>query len=98
MYIYILTNKTKNVLYTGVSNNLCRRMREHRSDSIEGFTKQYHVHRLVYYEAHEDSYTAISREKQLKAGSRKRKVELIESINPEWRDLFQELCGDDDYL
>ena len=90
-YVYILTNKNKTVLYTGVTNNLLRRIHEHRNGLIEGFTKKYNVKFLMYYEIFQDSYSAISREKQIKAGSRKKKIALIESINPNWNDLTKEL-------
>jgi putative endonuclease len=86
--IYILTNKNNKVLYVGVTNNLTRRIWEHRSKLIEGFTKKYNVDKLVYYEVFDNPAEAIKREKQLKAGSRKKKVELINKLNPEWKDLY----------
>ena len=86
-YVYILTNKRHNVLYTGVTNNLDKRVFEHKTRQNEGFTSKYKVNKLVYYEITEDVNSAIEREKQIKAGPRKKKVELIESMNPEWKDL-----------
>ncbi len=86
-FIYILTNKNNSVLYTGVTNDLTRRTWEHKSKLIKGFTQKYNVDKLVYYEVFED-LTAIQREKQIKAGSRKKKIELINKLNPEWNDLF----------
>ena len=90
-YVYIMTNKTKTVLYTGVTNDLYRRVSEHRNEiDKKSFTARYNVHRLVYYETTESSVSAITREKQIKAGSRKKKEELINAMNPEWNDLFEE--------
>ena len=86
--IYILTNKNNTVLYVGVTNNLTRRIWEHKSKLIEGFTKKYNVDKLVYFESFDNPKDAIKREKQLKAGSRKKKVELVNKINPEWKDLY----------
>ena len=86
-----MTNNNNTVIYTGVTNDLSRRVYEHKEKIIEGFSKKYNVVNLVYYEIYNDSYSAIAREKQIKAGSRKRKIELIERINPEWKDLSLEL-------
>jgi len=86
-----MTNKYTTVLYTGFTNNLQRRVSEHKSKLIEGFTKKYNVTKLVYYEIYEDSYTAISREKQIKAGSRQKKIDLVNKMNNEWKDLYDEL-------
>lgn len=88
--VYIMTNAHHTVLYTGVTNNLQRRVMEHRSGAGGVFTQKYRVHKLVYFEAGEDVNTAIFREKQIKAGSRKKKLDLINSMNPEWKDLFDE--------
>ena len=85
-FIYIATNQRNTVLYTGVTNNLDRRTFEHKSE-FKGFTKKYNVNKLVYYEVFDDIREAIKREKQIKAGSRKKKIELVKSINPEFRDL-----------
>ena len=90
-YVYILTNYDKTVLYTGVTNDLTRRVWEHREKMHEGFTKRYGVNNLVYYEVFDDASNAIAREKQIKAGSRKKKLDLINSMNPEWRDLYVDL-------
>ncbi|OZH51564.1 hypothetical protein AFK68_30105 [Hydrocoleum sp. CS-953] len=90
-YIYIMTNKRNTVLYTGVTNDLIRRIYEHKSKIVEGFTKRYNVNKLVYYEMYEDISQAIAREKQIKAGSRQKKINLINSINPEWKDLYLEI-------
>ncbi len=85
-----MTNQGRNVLYIGVTNNLERRVNEHKSDLIEGFTKRYRLHVLVYYEAYGDVKEAIGREKQLKHWSHVKKVRLIETLNPEWKDLSEE--------
>jgi len=90
-YVYIMTNKANTVLYTGMTNDLRRRVYEHKQKLIEGFTRRYNLVKLVYYEAFRDSASAIRREKQIKAGSRKKKEELIKSINREWRDLYGQL-------
>ena len=90
-FVYILTNKNNTVLYTGITNDLVRRVFEHREKLYEGFTKKYNCSKLVWYEIFNDSYNAIYREKQIKAGSRKKKIELINLMNPEWRDLFNEI-------
>lgn len=87
-YIYILTNKNNTVLYVGITNDLVRRVYEHKNKLCEGFTKKYNLNKLVYYEACLNPLSAIEREKQLKAGSRKKKVVLIESNNVEWEDLY----------
>ena len=89
--VYILTNYTHSVLYTGVTNDLGRRVYEHREKLVEGFTKRYNVWKLVYYEVTDDILSAIEREKQIKAGPRRRKVELIAAANPTWRDLYSDL-------
>lgn len=90
-FVYILTNKNNRVLYTGVTNDLKRRVYEHKEKLIDGFTKKYNVSKLVCYEVTEDIYSALGREKQIKAGSRKKKIELIISMNKEWRDLYDEI-------
>jgi putative endonuclease len=90
-YIYIMTNKGNNVLYTGVTNDLKRRVYEHKEKLVEGFTKKYNITKLVYYEIHNDIQNAILREKQIKGGSRQKKVKLINSMNKDWRDLYEEL-------
>ncbi len=91
-FVYILTNWTHTTLYTGVTNNLVRRIAEHkRKGTPRSFTARYNVTKLAYYEYFETAEAAIRREKQIKAGSRKRKVELIKSMNPQWRDLSNDL-------
>ena len=90
-YVYIMTNPRKTVLYTGVTNNLLRRVYEHKNKLTPGFASKYNVTDLVYYEMAETAEVAIAREKQLKAGPRQRKIELIESMNPTWRDLSVDL-------
>jgi len=87
-YVYILTNKPRGVLYIGVTNDLERRVLEHRSKSIAGFTKRYNLTRLVYFESSENIESAIEYEKKLKNWHRVWKIDLIEKHNPEWRDLF----------
>ncbi len=86
-HVYILSNKTNTVVYIGVTGDLMRRLWEHRNDVADGFTKRYHVHKLVYYESTTDAQAAIDREKQLKKWRRAKKNELIESVNPAWKDL-----------
>jgi putative endonuclease len=90
-YVYIMTNKGNTVLYTGVTSNLAKRVYDHKQKVIEGFTKKYNIVKLVYYETFSDSVSAIKREKQIKAGPRKKKEELINSINREWDDLYDQL-------
>ena len=90
-YVYILTNLNHYVLYVGVTNNLTRRLWEHKNGAIEGFTKKYNCHKLVYYEYSESINAAIGREKQIKGGSRKKKIDLINSFNPQWLDLGIEM-------
>jgi predicted GIY-YIG superfamily endonuclease len=90
-YIYILASKRNGTLYVGVTSDLVRRVYEHRKGFADGFAKKYGVHMLVYYEACEDIQVAIAREKQLKGGSRKKKLALIEGMNPDWRDLYEEI-------
>jgi putative endonuclease len=88
-----MTNKNNTVLYTGISNDLLRRVTEHKAGTGSKFTKKYNCNKLVYYEATSDVYAAIAREKQIKAGSRQKKIDLINSINPEWRDLTEDIMG-----
>ncbi len=89
-YVYILTNKNNNVLYTGVTNDLQRRIYEHKNKIISGFTEKYNVNKLVYFEETSDIESAILREKQIKSGSRQKKVDLINSCNEEWADLSKD--------
>ena len=90
-YIYILFNKRNGTLYTGVTNNLIRRVYEHKNKLADGFTKKYGVDKLGYYEVFEDITEAIKREKQIKGGSRADKIKLIESLNPNWVDLYESI-------
>jgi putative endonuclease len=90
-FVYILTNPHHTVLYTGVTNNLLRRVYEHREKLIPGFTTRYNTSKLVFYDASGDVRGSIAREKQIKAGSRAKKIALIEAMNPEWRDLYEGL-------
>jgi len=90
-FVYIMTNKNNTVLYTGITNNLIRRVSEHKNKIIDGFTKRYNVIKLVYYEECNNSLNAIEREKQIKAGSRQKKVILINTENPSWKDLYEKL-------
>ncbi|OQY38318.1 excinuclease ABC subunit C [Candidatus Atribacteria bacterium 4572_76] len=90
-YVYIITNKINTVLYTGVTSNLKKRIWEHKEKLIEGFTKNYNINKLIYFEIYNDPENAILREKQIKAGSRIKKVKLITGINPEWKDLYDKL-------
>jgi putative endonuclease len=89
--VYILASKRNGTLYTGLTNDLKRRVYEHKNDLIEGFTKKYKVHHLVYFEQTSDIASAIVREKRIKAWKRKWKIELIEKMNPEWKDLYCDL-------
>jgi putative endonuclease len=91
--VYILTTRKNTVLYTGVTSDLLKRIYEHKEDVIEGFTKRYSVHKLVHYEVYNDVQEAIKREKNIKKWNRDWKIELIEKNNPEWRDLYDDICG-----
>jgi putative endonuclease len=88
-YVYIMTNRSR-TLYTGVTNNLMRRVYEHKNKLIDGFTKKYNVTRLVHYELTSEVTSATAREKQIKGWLRKKKIALIESTNPHWKDLSEE--------
>jgi putative endonuclease len=90
-YIYIMTNKLDCVFYTGVTSDLEKRVYEHKLKLIEGFTKKYNVDKLVYYEVFDDINDAIEREKQIKSGSRQKKIDLISSMNSSWKDLSNKL-------
>jgi len=90
-YIYIMTNSSNTVLYTGVTNDLKRRTFEHKNELIEGFTKKYNLTKLVYYEVCENVEGAITREKQIKGGSRQDKINMVNTFNIEWRDLCNDL-------
>ena len=86
-----MTNRHNTVLYTGVTNDLKKRAWQHREKLVEGFTQRYNVTKLAYYEVFDDVRAAIAREKQIKAGSRQKKIDLVNSMNGEWRDLYDEL-------
>ena len=88
--IYIMTNPYNTVLYTGVASNLLRRVTEHKDKTVAGFTSKYNVMKLVHYEEYNTMEEAIAREKQIKGGSRQKKIDLIKSKNPMWKDLYEE--------
>jgi putative endonuclease len=90
-YIYILFNKKNGTLYTGVTSNLVKRVYEHKNKMYKGFTSKYEVDKLGYYEESDSIISAIEREKQIKSGSRKDKIALIESMNSEWKDLYDDI-------
>ena len=90
-YVYLLTNYTNSTINTGVTNNLIGRAQQHREKSNEDFTNRYNVWKLVYFQHTREVYSALEREKEIKAGSRKAKVALVESTNPRWRDLYPDL-------
>ena len=89
--IYIMTNKIKATLYTGVTSSLAKRVYEHKNNTHKGFTSHYECEYIVYYEIFDDMESAITREKQIKAGTRKKKIDLINSLNPNWNDLYETL-------
>ena len=90
-YVYILASKKYGTLYIGVTGNLPKRIYEHKNNLVSGFTQKYNVHRLVYYEEHGNINAAITREKQMKRWKRQWKINLIEDVNPKWKDLYEEL-------
>jgi putative endonuclease len=90
-YVYILASKRNGTLYTGVTSNLAKRLWQHESNMIEGFTKKYDVNLLVYYEVHDNAESAITREKRIKKWRRSWKLRLIEDKNPRWKDLYKEI-------
>ena len=89
--VYIPTNSRNSVLYTGVTSDLKRRVWQHRETLVPGFTQRYNVFKLVFYEVTDDVNAAIAREKQIKAGTRQKKINLVELMNPEWRDLYEDI-------
>ncbi len=91
MYVYIMTNKNNTTLYIGVTNDLVRRMWEHKNEIFKGFTSQYDLHKLVYFETYEDEKTAIEREKYLKKCYKITKIKLITGFNPQWDDLYNKI-------
>lgn len=92
-YVYILASKPQGTLYIGVTRDLIRRAREHKTEAVPGFTKKYSVHQLVYFEAHDSIEAAITREKQMKEWKRAWKIELLEKENPRWEDLYPALAA-----
>lgn len=94
-YVYMMTNKHHNVLYIGVTNNLIRRVYEHKEGLIEGFTKKYNCHELVWYQQTDDVTAAITQEKRMKKWKREYKENVIREMNPEWKDLYYNLVGAD---
>jgi putative endonuclease len=90
-FVYMMTNRTRGVLYTGVTNDLERRVCEHQNRTVKGFTKQYKLDRLVYYENYGDVRDAITREKEIKGWRREKKNDLVRTLNPKWEDLGQKL-------
>ena len=91
-YVYIMTDPKHRTLYTGVTSNLQARVFEHKEKLVPGFTSRYNINMLVYYEEMADSLGAIAREKQIKGGSRQDKINLITKLNPDWKDLFEQIC------
>ncbi|MBI4973064.1 GIY-YIG nuclease family protein [Candidatus Roizmanbacteria bacterium] len=89
--VYILSSQKNGTLYVGVTSNLVKRIWEHKNQKVEGFTKKYEVHHLIYYELHDNPESAIRREKQIKKWNRKWKLRLIEEKNPEWKDLYKDI-------
>ena len=92
-YVYILATERNGTLYIGVTNDLIRRIHEHKDDVVKGFTKKYGVHSLVHFEESEDPTTAIQREKNLKHWVRQWKIDLIETNNPQWLDLYEQIAA-----
>ncbi|NIA07696.1 MAG: GIY-YIG nuclease family protein [Actinobacteria bacterium] len=92
-YVYVLASRQNGTLYIGITSDLIKRTYEHKNDLVAGFTNKYHVHQLVHYEQFNNAQVAIAREKQLKKWKRKWKLELIEESNPDWKDLYEEICS-----
>lgn len=90
--VYLLTNKPNGTLYIGVTSDLPKRVWQHKNKVVKGFSEKYNLTKLVYFELHDDMAQAVLREKQLKAGSRSTKIGLVESLNPDWKDLYQDIC------
>lgn len=91
-FVYVLASQRNGTLYIGVTSDLIKRIGEHKEGVIQGFTRRYNVKMLVYYERHENAESAITREKQMKEWKRKWKLELVESFNPDWRDLYDDIA------
>ena len=89
--VYILANKRNGTIYVGVTSNLAKRIDEHKNNLVQGFTSKYNCNKLVFFEVHNNMHSAISREKQLKGGSRAKKIKLIESMNSAWNDLYEQI-------
>jgi len=92
-YVYILTNKWGTTLYTGVTSDLVKRIHQHKEKQADSFSRRYDLNKLVYFEVYEDIQYAIQREKQIKAGNRQKKIEMINNMNPDWKDLYSEIVG-----
>ena len=92
-YVYIMASARNGTLYIGVTSDLIKRVWEHKTDAVDGFSKKYVTHRLVWFDHTPDIESAITREKQMKKWYRKWKLELIEKSNPEWKDLYEEICN-----
>jgi putative endonuclease len=92
-YVYILTNQTGSVLYIGVTSDIIKRIYEHKEKLVEGFSKKYSLDKLVYYECFDDIKDAIAREKQLKGGNRKKKLDLVNGMNPKWDDMYSKILA-----
>ena len=90
-FVYILTNKPRGTLYVGVTSDLVKRIWQHKNNVFEGFSRKYHLHTLVWFEQHASMEAAILREKQIKGGSRQKKIALIDTLNPQWLDLYERL-------
>jgi putative endonuclease len=90
-FVYIITNKNNTVLYTGVTSDLIKRIYQHKNKTVKGFSKKYNLEKLAYYETFYDPETAIIREKQIKKGTRQKKIDLINNFNPGWKDLYDSL-------
>ena len=90
-YVYLICNKNNTTIYTGITSDLKRRIWEHKNKTTKGFSSKYNLYKLLYYEIYNDPENAIIREKQIKSGSREKKIELIESMNPKWIDLYDNL-------
>lgn len=91
--VYLMASQRNGTLYVGVTSDLVKRVWEHRQDAVKGFTQRYQVHDLVWYEQHETAESAIGREKQIKKWNRNWKIELIQAMNPDWRDLYEDVVG-----
>ncbi|HUX79686.1 MAG TPA: GIY-YIG nuclease family protein [Alphaproteobacteria bacterium] len=91
-FVYIMTNKPRGTLYIGITNDLIRRVHEHKTGLIDGFTKKYNLKNLCYFEIHDYVYNALQREKNLKHWRREWKINVIEEVNPQWKDLWETIC------